>query len=47
MMEAGLSGAAMDAFKHNYDQLIAGVTGLVSAIAYLCFSEREVNLFDG
>lgn len=30
MMEAGLSGAAMDAFKHNYDQLIAGVTGLVS-----------------
>lgn len=47
MMEAGLSGAAMDAFKHNYDQLIAGVTGLVSAIAYWCFSERDVNLFDG
>jgi len=39
MEQAGLSGAAMDAFKHNYDQLIAGVTGLVSATLYLCCSE--------
>eukprot|EP00890_Picochlorum_soloecismus_P003748 jgi/Picsp_1/4374/NSC_01880-R1_utp--glucose-1-phosphate uridylyltransferase len=29
MKLADLSGAAMDAFKHNYDQLIAGATGLV------------------
>jgi hypothetical protein len=26
---AGLSQAAVDAFKHNYDQLLAGETGLV------------------
>ena len=31
MKEAGLSQAAIDAFKQNYEQLVAGVTGLVSA----------------
>lgn len=31
MAAAGLSQAAVDAFKHNYEQLVAGVTGLVSA----------------
>jgi hypothetical protein len=30
MKAAGLSDAAIDAFKHNYEQLVAGVTGLVS-----------------
>lgn len=30
MENAGLSQAAIDAFKHNYEQLVAGVTGLVS-----------------
>ena len=29
MQKAGLSNAAMDAFRHNYEQLIAGVSGLV------------------
>jgi hypothetical protein len=31
MQGAGLSTAAIDAFKHNYEQLVAGVTGLVRA----------------
>jgi UDP-N-acetylglucosamine pyrophosphorylase len=29
MRKEGLSDAAIDAFRHNYEQLIAGVTGLV------------------
>lgn len=29
--KSGLSQAAIDAFKHNYDQLLAGETGLVRA----------------
>ena len=29
MKEAGLSEAAIGAFKQNYEQLVAGVTGLV------------------
>jgi hypothetical protein len=29
MSEAGLSASAISAFKHNYEQLVAGVTGLV------------------
>lgn len=29
MKSAHLSSAAIDAFKHNYSQLVAGVTGLV------------------
>ena len=29
MRSKGLSDAAVDAFKHNYEQLVAGVTGLV------------------
>jgi hypothetical protein len=29
MKAAGLSEAAMDAFKMNYEQLVAGVSGLV------------------
>ena len=33
MDAAGLSEAAIAAFKRNYDQLVAGVTGLVSAHA--------------
>lgn len=32
MKAAGLSGAAIDAFKHNFEQLVAGVTGLVSTV---------------
>lgn len=31
MEAAGLSEAAIAAFKMNYDQLVAGVTGLVSS----------------
>ena len=31
MRGEGLSTAAIDAFKHNYEQLVAGVTGLVRA----------------
>jgi hypothetical protein len=31
MKAEGLSQAAIGAFKHNYDQLVKGVTGLVSA----------------
>ena len=30
MQAAGLSAAAIGAFKANYDQLVAGVTGMVS-----------------
>lgn len=29
MQAAGLSAAAIGAFKQNYDQLVAGVTGMV------------------
>jgi hypothetical protein len=29
MQDAGLSQAAIDAFRLNYEQLVAGVTGLV------------------
>jgi hypothetical protein len=29
--DAGLSDAAIGAFKHNYDQLVAGATGLASS----------------
>lgn len=39
MKAAGLSNAAIDAFKYNYEQLVAGVTGLVSfALNVLGFS---------
>ncbi len=31
MKASGLSEAAIAAFKKNYDQLVAGVTGMVSA----------------
>jgi hypothetical protein len=30
--DAGLSDAAIAAFKHNYDQLVAGATGLASSL---------------
>jgi hypothetical protein len=33
MKAAGCSEAAIAAFKQNYDQLVAGVTGLVSTAA--------------
>ena len=33
MTKAGLSQAAQDAFKMNYEQLVAGVTGLVRTAA--------------
>ena len=33
MKAAGLSSAAQDAFKMNYEQLVAGVTGLVRRVA--------------
>lgn len=33
MRAEGLSDAAIDAFRHNYEQLVAGVTGLVSLAA--------------
>lgn len=32
MKAANLSEAAIAAFKQNYDQLVAGVTGLVGAV---------------
>ena len=36
-MKAGkLSDAAIAAFKRNYDQLVAGVTGLVGSRAKAC-----------
>lgn len=34
MRDAKLSDAAIGAFKQNYDQLVAGVTGLVSIEAF-------------
>jgi hypothetical protein len=34
--DAGLSQAAIDAFKHNYDQLVAGETGMVSVGVASC-----------
>ena len=33
MKAAGLSEAAIGAFRLNYEQLVAGVTGLVSLMA--------------
>lgn len=35
MRVAGLSNAAIAAFKKNYDQLVAGVTGMVNMSPYL------------
>lgn len=29
MRDEGLSDAAIDAFRHNYEQLVQGVTGMV------------------
>jgi hypothetical protein len=36
MRAEGLSDAAVDAFRHNYEQLVAGVTGLVSCVGITC-----------
>lgn len=36
MRAEGLSDAAIDAFRHNYEQLVAGVTGLVSCAGATC-----------
>ena len=36
MQAEGLSQAAIDAFRLNYEQLVAGVTGLVSNDAGIC-----------
>jgi hypothetical protein len=36
MRAEGLSDAAIDAFRHNYEQLVAGVTGLVSRACAAC-----------
>lgn len=36
MTKAGLSQAAQGAFKLNYEQLVAGVTGLVRRLTLLC-----------
>ena len=41
MKEAGLSQAAIKAFKENYEQLVAGVTGLVSPDCSLCTAFRN------
>ena len=35
MRKEGLSDAAIDAFRHNYEQLVAGVTGLVGVSSCL------------
>ncbi len=35
MASKGLSQAAVGAFKQNYEQLVAGVTGLVSTLHLL------------
>lgn len=36
MQAAGLSAAAIGAFKQNYDQLVAGVTGMVGGAPIEC-----------
>ncbi len=36
MKSAHLSSAAIDSFKHNYSQLVAGVTGLVRGTNGFC-----------
>ena len=36
MRAEGLSDAAIDAFRHNYEQLVAGATGLVSCAGAAC-----------
>ena len=36
MKAEGLSEAAIDAFRHNYEQLVAGVTGLVRPLPPPC-----------
>ena len=49
MKEAKASKAAIGAFQHNYEQLVAGVTGLVRLLMWVCliydmgctFSEKE------
>lgn len=41
MTEAGLSQAAQDSFKMNYEQLVAGVTGLVGAGTPRCVGGWE------
>ena len=35
MRKADLSQAAIDAFRLNYEQLVAGVTGLVRSCVFL------------
>ena len=40
MQAAGLSQAAIDAFRLNYEQLVAGVTGLVK----ICIAWRYVHV---
>lgn len=35
MRKADLSQAAVDAFRLNYEQLVAGVTGLVRSFVFL------------
>lgn len=44
MRHAGLSNAAIDAFKHNYEQLVAGVTGLVRSLPLLSKAKKIMNL---
>jgi len=39
MQAAGLSAAAIAAFKHNFDQLVSGVTGLVRMLSALSPAE--------
>ena len=40
MKDAGLSQAAIAAFRMNYDQLAGGATGLVSHVVVWQLSER-------
>ena len=48
MRKADLSQAAIDAFRLNYEQLVAGVTGLVSCKIFFSvsglFSAARVNV---
>ena len=39
MQKAGLSKAAIDAFRLNYEQLVGGATGMASS---MCFSTLSV-----
>ena len=43
MKAAGLSDAAIGAFRLNYEQLVAGVTGLVRLMAFEDQICREVE----